>query len=192
MTTSTVHSFPLPVSLGAFPRPVNAIRAVEIDGNPWFVAADVCKALGLAHHAKNGFARHLAKISPDQITTLSNVGVSATWRGSYSAKLVSESGLYKLIMRSDKPIAAKFQNWVTRDVLPAIRKDGAYVKGEEKVARGELSEDEFVLRALEILQGKVARLRSSVPKAAVCSPPAGTLRRSSGRSTSMCSGTSKR
>ncbi len=51
--------------------------------------------------------------------------------------LISESGLYKLIMRSDKPEAKSFQNWVTRDVLPAIRKDDMYVQGEEKVKTGE-------------------------------------------------------
>lgn len=61
--------------------------------------------------------------------------------------LISESGLYKLIMRSDKPEAKAFQDWVTRDVLPAIRKDGGYVKGEEKVASGELSEDRQVKMA---------------------------------------------
>jgi prophage antirepressor-like protein len=44
--------------------------------------------------------------------------------------LVSESGLYKLMMRSDKPNAKPFQDWITRDVLPAIRKDGMYVMGE--------------------------------------------------------------
>lgn len=52
--------------------------------------------------------------------------------------LISESGLYKLIMRSDKPAAREFQDWVTHVVLPAIRKDGAYIMGEEKVATGEL------------------------------------------------------
>lgn len=46
--------------------------------------------------------------------------------------IVSESGLYKLIMRSDKPEAKAFQDWVTRDVLPAIRKDGGYIMDEEK------------------------------------------------------------
>ena len=54
--------------------------------------------------------------------------------------IVSESGLYKLIMRSDKPIARYFQDWVTREVLPAVRKDGAYIMGEEKVRTGEMSE----------------------------------------------------
>lgn len=52
---------------------------------------------------------------------------------------VSESGLYDLALRSDKPEARDFQDWVTRVVLPAIRKDGAYVMGEEKVATGEVS-----------------------------------------------------
>ena len=72
---------------------------------------------------------------------------------------ISESGLYKLIMRSDKPEAQDFQNWVTRVVLPSIRKDGAYIMGEEKVASGEMDEDEFVLKAMTILQSKVERLK---------------------------------
>lgn len=50
--------------------------------------------------------------------------------------LISESGLYKLTMRSDKPEAHQFQDWVTREVLPAIPKDGMYVAGEEKVKTG--------------------------------------------------------
>jgi phage regulator Rha-like protein len=51
-------------------------------------------------------------------------------RGGKPALIVSESGLYKVLMRSDKPEAKAFQDWVTRDVLPAIRKDGAYVMGD--------------------------------------------------------------
>lgn len=58
-------------------------------------------------------------------------------KGGSQAKLITESGLYKLIMRSDKPEAKRFQDWVTREVLPAIRKDGLYVVGEEKVKTGE-------------------------------------------------------
>lgn len=72
--------------------------------------------------------------------------------------IINESGLYSLIMRSDKPQAKAFQDWVTRVVLPAIRKDGAYVMGEEKVATGELSEDELVMRAMSIMSRKVERL----------------------------------
>jgi len=56
-----------------------------------------------------------------------------------NAKLVSESGLYKITMRSDKPEARAFQDWVTRVVLPAICKDGGYVMGEEKLATGKFT-----------------------------------------------------
>lgn len=47
--------------------------------------------------------------------------------------MLAESGLYKLVLKSRKPDAKEFRDWVTRDVLPAIRKDGMYVKGEEKI-----------------------------------------------------------
>jgi len=68
--------------------------------------------------------------------------VSTSLRGG-KVTIISESGLYKLVMRSDKPQAKQFQDWVTREVLPAIRKDGAYIMGEEKVRSGELSKDEL-------------------------------------------------
>ena len=107
------------------------IRVVEIDGEPWFVASDVCKALGLNNvsHA---------------ISTLTNRDVrdqrlSSTGR-TRPNKIVSESGLYQLLFKSRKPEARKFQDWVTGTVLPAIRKDGGYIMGEEKVATGEMSE----------------------------------------------------
>ena len=54
-----------------------------------------------------------------------------------SPLLVNESGFYKLVLKSRKPEARKFQDWVTGVVLPAIRKDGGYILGEEKVATGE-------------------------------------------------------
>lgn len=95
------------------------------------IAADVCRVLNLRYHPKNGYAHHFRKLRPDEITPTSDVGVSLAGKGMHAAKLISESGLYKLIMRSDKPEARAFQDWVTREVLPAIRKDGAYIVGEE-------------------------------------------------------------
>lgn len=64
-------------------------------------------------------------------------------------------------MRSDKPQARLFQDWVTRDVLPAIRKDGAYIMGEEKVASGEMDEDEFVLKAIRRLSSPATTTATS-------------------------------
>jgi len=58
------------------------------------------------------------------------------------------------------PEAVKFKEWVTGTVLPAIRKDGAYVMGEEKVVTGEMTEDELVLKAMSIMQAKVERLKA--------------------------------
>jgi len=125
------------------------LRVIEQDGQPWFVAADVLYALGLPMNAHGNAILRL----DDGESTLCQIQT-----GKRSQRVVSESGLYKLIMRSDKPEAKAFQDWVTRVVLPAIRKDGAYVLGEEKVVTGEISEDELILRAMQAQQKKVDRL----------------------------------
>lgn len=122
-------------SLNTFDFNSNTIRVVEINGEPWFVAADVCRVLGLDN---TGMA--LRKLDDDQVGNINRIAVGM--KPGRAAKIVSESGLYDLIMRSDKPVARPFRSWVTRVVLPAIRKDGMYVAGEEKVATGEMSEDE--------------------------------------------------
>lgn len=107
---------------------------MEIEGKPWFVAADVCRCLGLSLYA--GATQHLGFLAPEEKQTLTPASLGQTLGrssvpdfGPTKLTFISESGLYKLIMRSDKPEARQFQDWVTRDVLPAIRKDGAYVMG---------------------------------------------------------------
>lgn len=125
------------------------VRVIEQEGQPWFVAKDVCFAIG---RSWNGAV--LSPLKKDEKGLLPTV----TPGGPQNIAVISESGLYKLIMRSDKPEAKAFQDWVRRVVLPAIRKDGAYVMGEEKVATGELSEDELVMRAMNIMSRKVDRL----------------------------------
>ena len=81
------------------------------------------------------------------MTPLSEQGGKYTGRGGARVvALISESGLYKLVMRSDKPEAREFQDWVTRVVLPAIRKDGAYIQGEAKVVTGEESAAQQLIR----------------------------------------------
>ena len=133
------------------------VRVIEQYGQHWFVAGDVCQCLGLKVDSRNrSYQNHYRRLAPDELSLASVKAASG--RGTSTAKLISESGLYKLVMRSDKPEARAFQEWVTRVVLPAIRKDGAYVMGEEKVATGELSEDELVMRAMSIMSRKVERL----------------------------------
>ena len=102
--------------------PPDRVRVVKLDGQPWFVAADVCNILG--HTNPTVAIRILGETKKPK----SDLGSGRP------LNVVSESGLYKLVLRSDKPEAKAFQDWVTRVVFPAIRKDGGYILGEEKVA----------------------------------------------------------
>lgn len=104
-----------------------SIRVVDIGGDPWFVAADVCHALSLHFGDGQGTVKqHCRNISDDEMMLIPKSKVTSNHPRDYpnrGANCVSESGLYKLILRSDKPQAKPFQDWVTRVVLPAIRKD---------------------------------------------------------------------
>lgn len=122
----------------------NELRVVELNSEPWFVAKDVCEVLGLANPSS------ALKLLDKAERARFNLGL----RGLSNANIISESGLYKLIMRSDKPQARPFQDWVTKVVLPTIRKDGGYIADEENV----IDEDELIIRAMNILQRKVTRL----------------------------------
>lgn len=88
-------------------------------GEPWFVAKDVCDILSIdTNHLREA-------LDDDEITNLRN---SEVWNQPGRAPLIiSEPGLYKLIMRSRKPEAKEFQRWVTHEVLPQIRKTGGYI-----------------------------------------------------------------
>jgi prophage antirepressor-like protein len=127
----------------------NSIRVIDIEGEPWFQASQVCAILGLSN----------TTVAVQRLDNTERTKLNLGLVGLATANCISESGLYKLIMRSDKPEARDFQDWVTKVVLPSIRKDGGYIMGEEKLATGEMSEDEFLLRAHEILAGKVSRLQ---------------------------------
>lgn len=90
----------------------------DANGEPWFVAKDACNILGIdTNHLREA-------LDDDEITNLRNPEV---WNQPGRAPLIiSEPGLYKLIMRSRKPEAKEFKRWVTHEVLPSIRKHGIY------------------------------------------------------------------
>lgn len=138
------------------------IRTVVIDGNPWFMAADVARALGLAFGAGKGSVKqYLPHLAEDEMRHVAKSSVDALHTSDFPNRgttCISESGLYRLVNRSDKAQARPFQDWVNREVLPAIRKDGSYVLGEEKVRTGEMTEDELVLAAMEAQRRKIERL----------------------------------
>lgn len=133
----------------------NEIRVVTIDDQPWFVAAD---AIVVLYGSTNSFGSIYRSVDQDERSYVPRQHLGLN--GGKPMVIISESGLYKLVMRSDKPEAHDFQNWVTCDVLPAIRKDGAYIMGEEKVASGEMDEDEFFAKALIMAQTKIERYRA--------------------------------
>ena len=95
-----------------------AVRAVEVDGEPWFVGKDVAQALGYKEPTKA--ARE--KVDPE------DRGVSKidTPSGEQEMTIINESGLYSLVLSSKLPGAKKFKRWVTAEVLPTIRKTGGY------------------------------------------------------------------
>lgn len=88
---------------------------MTIKDQPWFAAADVCEALGFVRGG-----RSLTYLSVDETKVVPKGVIGSHDKGNPNAKLISESGIYKLILRSNKQHARDFQNWVTRDVLPAI------------------------------------------------------------------------
>lgn len=104
----------------------NAVRVVDIDGKPWFVAADVCRVLDLSNPSKA-----CADLDDDEAALTSSYSRSSNGTEQKRDMLIiSESGLYNLIFRSRKPEAKKFRKWVTAEVLPSIRKTGMYVAPE--------------------------------------------------------------
>lgn len=99
------------------------IRSVLKDGEPWFVAVDVCKALDVGNAT-----RTVSRLDEDERMTLTNnKGHSGKRGGAQSLNVVSESGLYSIILTSRKPEAKAFKRWITHEVIPSIRKHGAYV-----------------------------------------------------------------
>lgn len=89
-------------------------------GEPWFVAKDVCDILELGNTTNA-----LRALDEDEKTNFTNCNVAQN--GGRAPLIISEPGLYKLIMRSRKPEAKEFQRWVTHEVLPQIRKTGGYI-----------------------------------------------------------------
>ncbi|MGN1119789.1 MAG: BRO family protein [Oscillospiraceae bacterium] len=94
------------------------IRTLNIDGEPWFVGKDIALSLGYTNPAK-ALRDH---VDSDDVTVNDSFTVNGT-----QGKLINESGLYSLILSSKLPSAKAFKHWVTAEVLPSIRRNGAYL-----------------------------------------------------------------
>lgn len=120
------------------------VRVELVDGEPWFVAADVARVLGIANIREN-----LRQMRADW----RRVSKSDTSTGTKEVTIISEAAVYKLAFRSNKPQAEAFADWVASEVLPQIRKTGAYIP--EAPAQ---SEGEIYLRTGRVLYSQKCRI----------------------------------
>lgn len=114
------------------------VRTVMVSGEPWFVAVDVCKALELSNPT----------VAVSRLDEVERAKFNLGRQG--EGIIVNEAGLYSLILGSRKPEAKVFKRWITHDVIPAIRKTGGYIQGEES-----MNDDDLIARALVMAQKKI-------------------------------------
>ena len=120
-----------------------SVRVVTLDGEPWFVAADVCRALELERTN-----RALSRLDDDE----KGAHLVSTPGGRQMMSIISESGLYALVLGSRKPEAKAFKRWITHEVIPAIRKRGVYITDEKLKLLAEKPEMlDVLIQALYIL-----------------------------------------
>lgn len=117
------------------------IRTAVIDGEPWFVAVDVCRALEIVNSRDA-----LTRIDEDE----KGVVLTDTPGGKQEVTTVNEPGLYSLVLGSRKPEAKAFKRWITHEVIPSIRKNGGYIAGQET-----MSDVELMARALIVAQNVI-------------------------------------
>lgn len=119
-------------------------------GEPWFVAKDVCDILELGNTTNA-----LRALDEDEKTNFTNCNVAQN--GGRAPLIISEPGLYKLIMRSRKPEAKEFQRWVTHEVLPQIRKTGGYIPTSESD-----SDEDIMARAVLVAQKTIKQKNQQI------------------------------
>lgn len=144
ITSITTTTTPSPAAFDWQGTPLRTFR--DAKGFVWFVAQDVCQALDLTNTA-----RTLERLDEDTkgVTTVNTLG------GRQTVTTINEPGLYALIFRSRKASAKAFQRWVTHDVLPAIRQDGLYIRGEERLLSS---------ATLEELQARLDQLKATAAR----------------------------
>lgn len=136
------------------------IRSLLKNGQPWFVAADVCKALEIGNSRQA-----TSRLDADEKGVIS----TDTPGGAQAMTIVSEPGLYTLILGSRKPEAKAFRRWITHDVIPAIRKTGGYVADSEAFVQNYLPfADESIKNlfrsTLAVIDQQNRKMREDAPK----------------------------
>lgn len=143
------------------------VRTTVRDGDPWFVAVDVCKALSISNHRDA-----LGRLDEDE----KGVALTDTLGGKQNLTIVNEPGLYTLVLGSRKPAAKAFKRWITHEVLPALRKTGRYSIEDEsdspspvyetkRTSVGEVASLLLQLKQIQKAQGASSR---KIAKTALC------------------------
>lgn len=127
------------------------VRTVAVDGEVWFVLADICGVLGVTN------VGNVAARLDDADIRQTDISSGGQRR---AVTIVSESGMYEVVIRSDKPEARRFRWWVTHEVIPAIRRTGTYAveTPEQLMARA-------VMQAQEIIARKDEQIAALAPMA---------------------------
>ena len=123
----------------------STVRVVTIDGEPWFVLADLVRTLGLAQFRADRL---------DDGVTLNHPIIDSLGR-TQQATIVSEAGMYEVVIRSDKPEAITFRRWITSEVLPAIRRHGGYLT--PAMAEQVLTDPDTIIRLATDLKAERAK-----------------------------------
>ena len=126
------------------------IRTLNLNGEPWFVAADVCKALELGNPSMT-----VERLDDDEkgISTIDTLG------GKQCMAIINEPGLYSLVITSRKPEAKAFKRWITHEVIPAIRKHGAYISPNAEAVQVTPTIEQYIASARIIATCRADRLR---------------------------------
>lgn len=132
------------------------VRTIQKDGQPWFVAADVCRALELGQVTNT-----IRRLDDDEKALISIKGIS---RGNDQVSIVNEPGLYTLVLGSRKPEARAFKRWITHEVIPSIRRSGGYIAGQERMTDAELL-SKALLVAQRQIEARDAQIETMQPKA---------------------------
>lgn len=133
-----------------------ALRTLtDENGEPWFVAKDVCDVLGYTNASK-AISDHVDSEDKLNNESLSSLGQRGGW-------LVNESGLYSLVLSSKLPTAKEFKRWVTHEVLPSIRKHGAYMT--QQTLDKALTSPDFLIQLATKLKEEQEKVKELEPKA---------------------------
>ena len=133
------------------------LRTVEIDGEPWFVGKDVAAALRYTN-SRDAIATHV--FADDKgVESIDTLG------GRQKMTIINESGLYALVFGSRLKIAKEFKHWVTSEVLPSIRKNGAYIRNQENMTPAEIVAHGLIAaqKIIEDKERKVISLGAGLP-----------------------------